>query len=399
MAHPKLQSIVGYCTNVHAGADLTSVRENLEKYSLDVKRQVRPDTLMGIGLWLSHTACHDLLHQTELHHFADWLAEQQLLPFTFNGFPYSNFHQAIVKHDVYQPNWADPKRLQYTCQLAHIQQRLLQAQNESTEFATLSTLPLGWPSHVQNTDFKSICADQLITLSEELDQIFEQTGTRIMVCIEPEPGCILDTAEDVCQFFEQYLLAGEKGATERIGRHIGVCHDVCHSSVMFESQSTALDAYAAHEIEVGKFQISSAIEANFKEIGNDNENKPTTTQIRQALKTFSEPRYLHQTMVQAVDDSLELHDDLPLALAKYPNPEQTKWRVHFHVPLFANKLGSVDTTQTDIKQCLEAIHPPTDRPVHFELETYAWTVLPEALQVPLAKGITREIEWFDELLR
>ena len=49
MAHPKLQSIVGYCTNVHAGADLTSVRENLEKYSLDVKRQVRPDTLLGIG--------------------------------------------------------------------------------------------------------------------------------------------------------------------------------------------------------------------------------------------------------------------------------------------------------------------------------------------------------------
>ena len=36
---------------------------------------------------------------------------------------------------------------------------------------------------------------------------------------------------------------------------------------------------------------------------------------------------------------------------------------------------------------------------HFEVETYAWSVLPESLQVgQLSDGIAREMRWFAELL-
>ena len=36
---------------------------------------------------------------------------------------------------------------------------------------------------------------------------------------------------------------------------------------------------------------------------------------------------------------------------------------------------------------------------HFEVETYAWGVLPESLQVDqLSEGIAREMKWFAELL-
>ena len=36
---------------------------------------------------------------------------------------------------------------------------------------------------------------------------------------------------------------------------------------------------------------------------------------------------------------------------------------------------------------------------HFEVETYAWSVLPESLQVPqIAEGIAREMTWFAALL-
>ena len=393
--HP-IEPVVGYCTNVHAGTDLKKVQQNLQDYSLHVKDRVRPDSSMGIGLWLSHEACRDLLQQAELQHFANWIAERQLLPFTFNGFPYANFHQPVVKHQVYQPDWSRPERFEYTRHLAHIQRRLLEAQSESTNFATISTLPLGWPvAEGDHADFQQKCGQQLIRLSEELDEIFDQSGIRIMVCLEPEPGCILDTATDVGRFFDQFLFSDDRAVTERIRRHIGVCHDVCHSSVMFESQEIALEQYETLDIEVGKYQISSAIEANF----NLCPNEPDALALLRQLTNFSEPRYLHQTMVQHPDGRMEFHEDLPIAIEQAGQQPQGRWRVHFHVPLFADKLGRVATTQSDVQRCLDSIRHPVDRPLHFELETYAWTVLPEALQVPLAVGISQEMEWFDKLLR
>ena len=148
-------------------------------------------------------------------------------------------------------------------------------------------------------------------------------------------------------------------------------------------------------IEVGKYQISSAIEANFGLCQDDS----AAMALLQQLSEFSEPRYLHQTMVQHTDGRMEFHEDLPIAIERAGQEPQGVWRVHFHVPLFADKLGLVDTTQTDVQRCLDSIRHPADRPLHFELETYAWTVLPEPLQVPLAVGISREIEWFDQLLQ
>lgn len=387
-------AVIGYCTNVHAGTDLSQVQQNLQEYTLAVKQRVRPEGPMGIGLWLSHAACRDLFATGELSPFANWLAESELLPFTFNGFPYSNFHQPVVKHDVYLPDWTKPERLAYTVQLAEVQAALLAAQPGATEFATISTLPLGWPTAVsEKQDFQKACAVQLVRLSEQLDELSQRSGIRTMVCLEPEPGCQLDTATDVAEFFEQYLGAAENGSRDRIQRHLGVCHDVCHSSVMFESQQEALQTYENSGIEVGKFQISSAVEVSF-----DDCQDPTVAEARlDELRQFAEPRYLHQTTIRNADGQHQFFDDLPLALEQADSRPRGTWRVHFHVPLFADQLGSIGTTQSDIRHCLDALKPPADRPVHFELETYAWTVLPEQLQVPLAVGIAQEIEWFDQL--
>ena len=387
--------VIGYCTNVHAGVNLPEVQNNLELYSLAVKKNVSPSAPMGIGLWLSHTASRDLLNQRELKRFAEWLCEHSLLPFTFNGFPYHNFHQPIVKHQVYEPDWSQPERFEYTLNLAKIQNQLLRAHSQQIDFATLSTLPLGWPNpEGMPADYMPRCARQFIRLSEELDRLREQSGTRFMVCIEPEPGCLLDTASDVCNFFEDYLLTGDSAQSERIRNHIGVCHDVCHSSVMFEPQDDALNQYKRHHIEIGKFQISSAVEANFELCQTETERDALLGQLR----TFREPRYLHQTTVKHVDGSTTFHEDLPLALESAGSKPAGIWRVHFHVPLFAKSLDLVHTTQSDVQHCLDSIEPPSDRPLHFELETYAWTVLPEPLRVPLADGITQEFAWFEKQL-
>jgi hypothetical protein len=74
------------------------------------------------------------------------------------------------------------------------------------------------------------------------------------------------------------------------------------------------------------------------------------------------------------------------------------WCVHFHVPVYLRQFGELHTSQEQIRECLEAVRQDPEM-THFEVETYAWGVLPESLQVgQLSEGIAREMKWFAELL-
>jgi hypothetical protein len=56
--------------------------------------------------------------------------------------------------------------------------------------------------------------------------------------------------------------------------------------------------------------------------------------------------------------------------------------------------GHLQTSQADILDTLAAVARHSDA-THFEVETYAWGVLPEELHQPtLAAGIAEEMRWF-----
>jgi len=382
---------IGYCGNVHPGRTIEEVKQNLTAHTLDVKSKVRPDQEMGIGLWLSATAARELDDLPALLEFRDWLAERNLLPYTLNGFPYGDFHQEVVKLDVYKPTWADQQRLDYTVGLAKILNVILPAEQNGT----ISTMPLGWPttdgkSVIEDEQFWKSCAGNIKQCAQALDRLEQQTGRNIFVCIEPEPGCILDTWDDVVGFFDQYIFDDQDA--EMIRRHIGVCHDVCHSAVMFEKQTTAVWEYQKAGIKIGKVQVSSAVAVDF-ETGSQEQNQAKLEQ----LGGFAEPRYLHQTSVR-IEGQTQFYQDLSIALKTNPKP-RGDWRVHFHVPIFSQTLGSVGTSQSDIVQCVEAIKQSGEAMPHFEVETYAWNVLPEALkEASMAEGIAKEIAWLDNLM-
>lgn len=385
---------IGYCGNVHPGRTVEEVKRNLTKYTLDIKSQVRPSQQMGIGLWLSATAAGELDSDDYLIEFRDWLADNGLLPFTLNGFPYGDFHQTVVKHDVYRPTWADTDRLDYTIRLAEILDVLLP---EGVD-GTISTLPLGWPADSQRTlecthPFWETCAKNLRICAERLDEIAQSSGRNVFVCIEPEPGCILDSCEDVIGFFDQHLMTGNPTTDQIIRNHVGVCHDVCHSSVMFEDQSKAIREFAKSEIRIGKIQVSSAINIDF-----DSGTNEDRMDKKKQLASFVEPKYLHQTSVR-IGGQVTFYEDLDQALENANDIPQGQWRVHFHVPIYSESLGLIGTTQSDIRKCIDSVRLSGQPLPHFEVETYAWNVLPEHLkQDTLADGIAREIEWFDELM-
>jgi len=377
----------GYCTNVHANASLEKTRANLEKHALGVKRRISPNEPMGIGLWLSANAAQELVSSGQVTDFAGWLREIGLVPFTMNGFPYGDFHEPVVKHKVYQPTWYEPARLEYTLQLAEILDQLLPQGVEGS----ISTLPIAWPSKLRaplEEALSQAAATNLRKAAQGLAKLEVRSGRLISLCIEPEPGCVLDTAEDILALFHEYVLPG--GNERIIRRHLRVCHDICHSAVMFEDQAGAIRKYQAAGIEIGKVQVSSAVGVDFDALP-ASERQAALELLRDK---FVEPRYLHQTSVRD-DGKTTLYEDLPLAVAQAKPSGQ--WRTHFHVPIYWEGSPPFLTFRDQIQPCIQAVLAHSNCR-HFEVETYAWGVLPPELQhAELAEGIAQEMEWFKKL--
>jgi hypothetical protein len=108
---------------------------------------------------------------------------------------------------------------------------------------------------------------------------------------------------------------------------------------------------------VVKLQASCALEVA----------RPSDAGHRAALRSFAEPRFLHQTRAQGVAAGT---DDLGDALAGQL-PAMTPWRVHFHVPLHAQPAAPLRSTQPVLTATLHALFGSrqalTD---HVEVETH-----------------------------
>ena len=365
---------------MHAGEDFDQYLSSLEEYALDVKARISGNQPLPIGLWLSARTARQMLSENRLTRFKEFLESNGLAAFTMNGFPYANFHGPTVKYQVYKPDWTHPERLNYTVNLIRILTELMPEGSQ----AGISTLPLGWPGG--EFDYEK-AADNLIQVVELLKNNERRTGKLIHLDIEPEPGCILSSSSDVLSFFNDYLLDHRNVAD--VLRHLRVCHDICHASVIFEDQETAIRNYAANGIRIGKVHVSSALQAEIS----SNSFHPVLEQLR----TFQEDRYLHQTYIRQ-SDRIFSYDDLPQAISDVNAGTNGTLRCHFHLPIFVERVGCLETTSHEIVDCLRNIHKISDCR-HFEVETYAWTVLPDVLKTRnLAQGIAKELLWMQNQL-
>ncbi|MGE3109248.1 MAG: metabolite traffic protein EboE [Phycisphaerales bacterium] len=378
---------LGYCTNVHAGHDLDSTLANLKRHASTVRESLGLAGRLDIGLWLSAGAVDAAAGRVlELRQA---LRDSGLRAFSFNGFPYGDFHEPVVKHAVYEPNWADPRRVRYTLDLIAVLGGLLGEHDQGS----ISTVPVGWPGTPCAPVDPERAAMNLRYVADVLARTRQETGQLIHLDLEPEPGCILSTSDDVIAFWKRHLLVGGAGAEGPVREHLRVCHDVCHAAVMFEDQAQVLNTYSAAGIQVGKVQISSAPRIELAGGAQDRA-------AMHALESFAEARYLHQTCVrsgrsgQADPGAPDFHEDLPAALSALRGRSAPgEARVHFHVPIFMDSIGPLGTTQDHIEPAIRAALASGVN--HFEVETYAWNVFPPALagDVDLAAGIAREMRF------
>lgn len=389
-----------YCTNIHPGETWAAVRANLERYVLPVRERVAHGVPFGLGLRLSAEAARTLAIPDQIAALLDFFHVHDLYAFTINGFPYGAFHGQRVKERVYLPDWLDEARLAYTDQLADILAGLLHPEVEGT----ISTVPGAFHSRIRSDEEAGRVAAMMARHAAHLLRLRETTGKRLALAIEPEPWCAVDTVASAISFFEQHLF-GRAGVDE-LRRHVaidstgeaesvlrslvGVCFDICHMAVEFEEPAAALAAFGAADIRVAKVQVSAGLRAR---LGGGDED----VAVRAALSAFADDVYLHQVVERDAAGRLARYLDLPQALeaaAAAPAADSPReWRIHFHVPLFLERLGVFESTQDYVRETLQLLRDEP-RCAHYEVETYTWDVIPaEHRNVDVVTAVAREMEW------
>jgi sugar phosphate isomerase/epimerase len=365
LLHPDGQVVhLGYCTNVHPAEDLAGILAQLDTYGAAARRHLEGE-VVGLGLWLAAPVADAPADRRRLRRELDAHGFEVV---TLNGFPYRSFHAPVVKHAVYLPDWTSRQRLEYTLNLARILADLLP---DDAVRGSVSTLPLAW-REPWDAAAAAACAGLLEELAGGLAEVARQTGRPIRVGLEPEPGCVVETSEQAVD-----ALRGVDTDW------VGICLDLAHLACAWEEPSQALARLAGAGLPVVKVQVSAALEV------------ADPVAAGAAVRSYVEPRFLHQTRGAAGWGT----DDLDEALTKaLPGP----WRVHYHVPVHAQPVPPLATTVPVLRDALDAlVGGATAVCDHLEVETYTWEVLPDRPRTTdeLGAGIAAELAFTRDELR
>jgi hypothetical protein len=357
--------LITYCTNIHPGEGWQEQFAALRRYVPVVKSVVSRSDPFPIGLRLSCRAAEELSDE-ENERLVSWLVEHDCFIPTINGFPYGAFHGERIKERVYLPDWRSPERVAYTIRLADLLVRWL----PDGVVGSISSVPIGFKGTVGATDLLPVVRRQLMLVLAHLQALRETHGKEIVLALEPEPGCVLETTEEACRLFEAMALPAE------LKDLIGICYDCCHQAVEFEEPHDSLARLENAGIRIAKVQVSSALSLVSPSV--------------ERLARFDEPCYLHQVSVRHPDGTLHRFRDLPEAIAEHGRMLDAEWRCHFHVPIFSPGTADFGTTRSFLERMLPLL--PSE-PL-LEVETYTFDVLPPELRLEsVTDSVIREIQW------
>jgi len=393
----KHQALLTYCSNIHAGESWSATFSNLKEYTTKIRDGLTSESF-GIGLRLSNEASLEILEGNNLDDFKSWLASENMYVFTINGFPYGGFHNQVVKDDVHTPDWSTTHRLEYTKRLFDILAQLLPEGLDGG----VSTSPISYrfwhKDELALEKVKSTACLQLIDLIVYLSEIKTRTGKSLHLDMEPEPDGILETTDEFVDFFNNFII--KKGipsiaeklkcesnhADTMIREHFQLCYDVCHFAVGYENPKEAIAKIESENIKIGRIQISAALGSGV--ISTESQKAI----VKEQLKRFDEPTYLHQAVVKKTNAELVRFPDLGVALDNLDHPDYAEIRTHYHVPVFTEKYEELVSTQQDIIETL-AVWSQKNFTNHLEVETYTWDVLPENMQTDIVSCVVRELDW------
>jgi hypothetical protein len=381
-----------YSTLVHPADEWDELWTSVRTYLPAIKQRVCPDAPFAVSLRLSAATVTRVLEDASaLADLRAFLSGEGLYVITANAFPYGPFKNRLVMETVYEPDWRDRKRAEYTKGVATI----LAAIADEGVSPTIQTAPLAFKPHVSPDDVGRFTS-QLIGVVAHLADLTRETGTVVRLGLEPEPFCQLETTEETIRYFEERLfseaaaaelasLSGVDTATAAalLRDRLGVVFDICHQAVEFEDIGASLDALVAAGIPIVKLQAAAALRV-----------ASVTDEVVERLATFTDTVYLSQTFERHPDGSTRRFLNLRDAITCWePGGAPVEWRTHFHVPVFLEDLGGFGTTRFAISEAL-AKHRAKPLSEHVEIETYTWDVLPADLKSgDIVDYVERELRW------
>ena len=362
-------SLLTYCGNVHPANDVDSWLELTARFSVPIAATQRAaGHEFGLGTWFNAKTAAQLDGDgDELRRAFDFLGQHGLSIWTLNVFPYGEFHGSPVKEKVYEPNWACDERVEYTLHAAEVAARLC----DEGSLVPMSTLPLGYG----DVD-RDACAANLARVATRLAALRAEHDVHMVVALEPEPFCVIETVAQAADFLEHVFRSGT--VAEAVLRdHLGVCVDLCHLAVVGEDPALALADLRARGIQCPKIQVSSCLELR-DPAGLDR------------LLEFDEPGYLHQTGGEGGARALDLSE---IAARRGEFEAAGTLRTHFHMPVFWDEEGAaLGSTRELLKRALAEM--PRPLPL-LEVETYTWGVIPgwDKSDEALLDGIGQELSF------
>ncbi|MEZ6018602.1 MAG: hypothetical protein R3F17_00445 [Planctomycetota bacterium] len=354
--HPGRQVALAYCSNLHPAESQEAILQGLETFAAALRARLGVRGRFGVGLYLPARVALELCQDGALSERDRFLTQFErfgLEPFTFNAFPYGDFHRARLKEEVYKPTWLAPERGQFTHAVARVARdwaaRLYGG--GATGHLSISTHPGAHQSQVHGTaDLHGISRNLAEAVARlAVDHVAGEPP--VVLSLEAEPWAVAGNSLALAELrvvvsaraervLRDHYGMGDLDAIEAVARHLGSCLDACHSAVEFEPVELALRA-ATHEARPGKLQYTSALAL---------ERPGAHPEGRARLLAMDEPRFLHQVNGRR-GERLMRAADLPDLAAALQGPESDEWldcdewRCHFHVPVDLEEFGGLSTTR------------------------------------------------------
>jgi len=377
------EPILGYATNCYSGESAAELIAAVRTEVAAVRQLLPKGEPLNLSLRISALAAAEFNASPKLlDELREALASAGAQAVGANAFPISAPSGGAYKARIYVPDWADPRRLEATVNIARAIAALV-PEGARAVLTTLTGTYRSWAG-ADSPMIEEACAHNLLNCAQDLDILSAETGRDLVLALEPEPFTTAESLPDTLRYMRERLFASSQGDFAR--RRLAVNLDLCHAAVMFEDPAENLRAYAREGIPVAGLHVSAALRL---------ENPGENADGLYALRRFDEPVFLHQ--VTAVDRSGQIAFRSPdlgefLALPPERLAALSEARVHFHVPIFAALLGGLETTAGMIAPAVAEARAGNHTDL-FVVETYTWKLLEgtDGAAPTVAEGIAGEL--------
>ena len=207
---------LAYSTLVHPADDWDELWASLQEYLPQVKQRVSPDVPSAVSLRLSAATVERLLaDESALADLRAFLSAEDLYVVTANAFPYGPFKNRLVMETVFEPDWRDRRRAEYTKGVATI----LSSIAGDGVSPTIQTAPLGFKPHVTPGVVERF-TEHVLGVVAHLVELARTTGTTVRLGLEPEPFCHVETTEEAIRYFGEELFTD--AAASRLATLAGI---------------------------------------------------------------------------------------------------------------------------------------------------------------------------------